>query len=84
MDRAAFDAKVAESEFSTDMRGTWWQLVYNEQCAPAARWFGDRGWTATATALADYLNSVGRPPPSGDAEVVTMVDSITLVTAFKN
>lgn len=83
MDRAAFDAKVAESEFSTDMRGRWWQLVYNEQCAPAAQWFGGRGWAATATALADHLRSVGRRPPSGEAEVVTMVESITLVAASK-
>lgn len=86
MDPQAFRAKLAEAAAegaSTDARAQWWQLVYNEQIAPAADWFGDRGWTATATALADYLRAVGRRPPEGDAEVVTMVDSITLVEAVK-
>lgn len=88
MDPEAFRAKVAESELSTDMRGRWWQLVYNEQCAPAAQWFGRRGWTAAATPLADYLRAVGRRPPEHGQpkvqEVATMVDSITLVTAVRD
>jgi methyltransferase (TIGR00027 family) len=87
MDSEAFAAKVAESKLSTDMRGSWWQLVYNEQCAPAAQWFGDRGWAATVTPLADYLLSVGRRPPAQGRpdvrEVATMVDRITLVSAVK-
>lgn len=84
MDRTAFNAKVAESKLSTDMRGQWWQLVYNEQCAPAAQWFSERGWTAQATALTEYLLSVERAAPTGDAEVANMIQSITLVSAVKN
>ena len=48
-----------------------------------AAWFAARGWSANATALADYLRAVDRPLPDGDVEVVTMVDSITLVDAVK-
>jgi len=83
MDREAFTAKVEEAEAAEDMRGQWWQLVYNEQCAPAAQWFSERGWTAEATSLIDYLDSVDRQVPTGDAEVNTMLDSITLVSAVK-
>lgn len=83
MDREAFKAKVQEAKASEDMRGQWWQLVYNEQVAPAAQWFSDRGWTAEATSLTDYLRSVHRPVPDGDAEVVNMIESITLVNALK-
>ncbi len=83
MDRDAFTAKVAAAADADDMRGQWWQLVYNEQVAPAAQWFSGRGWTATATALADYLRSVDREPPAGNAEVANMVSSITLVHAVK-
>jgi len=84
MDRDAFKAKVEETRTAQDMRGQWWQLVYNEQCAPAAQWFSSRGWTAEATALTDYLVSVDRAVPSGEAEVVNMIASITLVSAVKN
>jgi methyltransferase (TIGR00027 family) len=84
MDRAAFKAKVDEAKASEDMRGQWWQLVYNEQCAPAAQWFSERGWSAEATPLTDYLRSVDRPVPDGDAEVVNMIASVTLVSAVKN
>lgn len=83
MDRDAFRAKVAEAAESGDMRGQWWQLVYNEQCAPAAQWFSGHGWKAEATALTEYLDSVGRPVPTGDAEVANMIQSITLVSAVK-
>ena len=83
MDEADFKAKLAEAEAAEDMRGQWWQLVYNEQCAPAAQWFSERGWDAQATTLVDYLQSVGRAAPTGDAEVANMIDSITLVSAVK-
>ena len=34
------------------------RLIYNEQHAPAAQWFSERGWTAAeATALGEYLDS---------------------------
>ena len=84
MDRTAFKAKVEQAREVDDMRGQWWQLVYNEQCAPAAQWFSERGWTAEATSLTDYLDSVGREVPAEDAEVVNMIRSITLVSAIKN
>lgn len=83
MDREAFKAKVEEAKAVEDMRGEWWQLVYNEQCAPAAQWFSERGWSAEATALTDYLESADRTVPTGDAEVATMIQSITLVSAVK-
>lgn len=84
MDREAFKAKVAEAAEAQDMRGQWWQLVYNEQVAPAVQWFAGHDWTAKATALADYLRSVDRRPPSGNDEVANMVSSITLVEAVKS
>lgn len=84
MDNAAFKAKVAEAKMAEDAQGQWWQMVYNEQCAPAAQWFSERGWTAEATVLTDYLESVGRPVLGGGAEVTRMLDSITLVSAVKN
>lgn len=84
MDGADFKAKVEEAEAADDMRGQWWQLIYNEQCAPAAQWFSQRGWIAEATDLTDYLQSVGRGLPSVDAEVTNMIRSITLVSAIKN
>lgn len=83
MDREAFRAKVEEAKAAQDMRGQWWQMVYNEQCAPAAQWFSRHGWRAEATALTDYLQSVDRPAPGSDAEVANMIRSITLVTAIK-
>lgn len=79
-----FRAKVQQAETAQDMRGQWWQLVYNEQCAPAAQWFSRRGWLAEATSLTDYLESVGRPIRTADAEVANMVRSISLVSAVKD
>ena len=84
MNDADFKAKVDEAKNAEDMRGQWWQLVYNEQCAPAAQWFSERDWTAEATTLTDYLESVGRHAPTEDAEVTNMIRSITLVSAVKN
>lgn len=80
----AFRVKLDEAKSAENMRGQWWQLVYNEQCAPAAQWFSQRGWTAAATTLTDYLESVGRATPATAADVVQMIDSITLVSAVKN
>ncbi|KDF00265.1 SAM-dependent methyltransferase [Mycolicibacterium aromaticivorans JS19b1 = JCM 16368] len=83
MDRAAFREKVDEAKASDDERGQWWQLVYNEQHAPAAQWFAERGWTAQDTTLIDYLKTVGRSVESADAEAANMLSSITLVSAIK-
>ncbi|BBX10404.1 class I SAM-dependent methyltransferase [Mycolicibacterium aichiense] len=83
MDRDAFREKVDEAKASDDERGQWWQLVYNEQHAPAAQWFAERGWTAQDTTLIDYLETVGRSVESADADAANMLSSITLVSAIK-
>jgi methyltransferase (TIGR00027 family) len=59
------------------------QLVYNERHAPAGQWFGEHGWTAVATPLADYLPELGRPVPGPDSEARSMVARNTLVRAVK-
>lgn len=59
------------------------QLVYNERCAPATEWFGTRGWTAVGTPLADYLREVGRPVPGPDTEAGPMIARNTLVSAVR-
>ena len=84
MDRDVFRAKVEETKSTEDDRERWWQLIYNEQVAPAAQWFGERGWTAQDITLLDYLKTVGRSIDSADAEAANMLASITLATAVKN
>ena len=59
------------------------QLVYNERHAPATEWFGERGWTAVCTPLADYLRQVGRPLPGPDTEAGSMITHNTLVSGVK-
>jgi methyltransferase (TIGR00027 family) len=59
------------------------QLVYNERHAPADQWFGEHGWTAVATPLANYLPELGRPVPGPDSEARSMVARNTLVRAVK-
>ncbi|ORV97526.1 class I SAM-dependent methyltransferase [Mycobacterium kyorinense] len=60
------------------------QLVYNERCAPADQWFGERGWNAVPTPLADYLREVGRPVPGPGTEAGPMIARNTLVSAVKS
>ena len=84
MPTEAFKAKVAQTQSSTDMRSQFWQMVYNEQCAPAAQWFSSRGWDAEAITLSDYLQSVGHPVAADNVEVMNMIRSITLVSAIKD
>jgi hypothetical protein len=64
------------------MRNEFFHLIYNEQIAPAADWFGARGWRAEPTRLADYMREVGRPVPT-NPDAATMIESNTLVTAIK-
>ena len=71
-------AAVAEGD-----RRVFFQLVYNERHAPADQWFGEHGWTAEATPLADYLREAGRPVPGLDVEAGQMVARNTLVRAVK-
>jgi methyltransferase (TIGR00027 family) len=86
MDQDAFEAK-REEERAAMAEGAeerpFFQLVYNERCAPAIDWFGRRGWTAVGTPLADYLREVGRPVPGPDTEAGPMISSNTLVRAVK-
>lgn len=81
-----FQAKL-EEERAAMAEGTeerpFFQLVYNEQCAPATEWFGRRGWTAVGTPLTDYLRQVGRPVPGPDTEAGPMLARNTLVSAVK-
>jgi methyltransferase (TIGR00027 family) len=86
LDRDEFAAKVEEERAALaageDQR-VFFQLVYNERHAPATEWFGNRGWTAVGTPLADYLRKVGRPVPGPDVEAGPMVARCTLVSAIR-
>ena len=77
-----FEAKVEEERAEGDQR-EFFQLVYNERCAPATEWFGEHGWTAIGTPLNDYLREVGRPIPGPDSEAAPMFARNTLVSAAK-
>jgi methyltransferase (TIGR00027 family) len=76
---AAVEAERAAGE---DQR-VFHQLVYNERCAPVDQWFGQRGWTAVVTPLADYLRGLGRPVPGPDTEAGPMVARNSLVRAVR-
>ena len=81
----AFKAAV-EEERAARAEGDerlFFQLVYNEQHAPAQQWLEEHGWTAVATPLAEYLCEVGRPVPGPDIEAGPMVARNTLVRAVK-
>ena len=85
MDPEDFEAAVAEERASTaqgDGR-VFFQLVYNERHAPATEWFGNHGWNAVGTPLADYLRQVGRPVPGPETEAGPMIARNTLVSAVK-
>ena len=85
MPAEAFEAAVA-AERAARAEGDerlFFQLIYNEQHAPADQWFGEHGWMAAATPLADYLREVGRPVPGPDTEAGPMVARNTLVRAVK-
>jgi methyltransferase (TIGR00027 family) len=79
-------AAAVEEERAANAQGDkrlFFQLVYNEQHAPADQWLGEHGWTAVPTPLADYLRQVGRPVPGMDIEAGPMVARNTLVSAVK-
>ena len=80
-----FEAAVEEERAAAaqgDQR-LFFRLVYNEQIAPATEWFGQRGWSAFGTPLADYLRQVGRPVPGPDTEAGPMIARNTLVSAVR-
>ncbi len=58
-------------------------LIYNEQHAPAAEWFGNRGWRTEAVRLTDYFGEIGRPVPGPESEAAPMFADIALVSAAK-
>ncbi|GFG63656.1 putative S-adenosyl-L-methionine-dependent methyltransferase [Mycobacterium kubicae] len=72
-----------EEERAAEGKSPFFQLVYNERCAPATEWFSARGWTAIGTPLNDYLREVGRPVPGPDSEAASMFARNTLVSATK-
>jgi methyltransferase (TIGR00027 family) len=83
---AVEEERAAAKEGAEGERRVFFQLVYNERHAPADQWFGEHGWTAEATPLADYLREVGRPVPGTDgpdARAGWMVARNTLVRAVK-
>ncbi len=86
MDADAFEAARAEERAAMQAGETqrvFFQLVYNERCAPATEWFGTRGWRAVGTPLTGYLREYGRPVPGPDTEAGRMLDRNTLVSAVK-
>jgi len=82
LDDEAFDAKRQEERAVGNY--TFFQLVYNEQHAPAREWFGSRGWWAVATPLPYQLRSLGRRVPDPDSEAGVMTGNISLVSAIKD
>lgn len=73
--------RAAEQAEGTDM--TFFQLIYNQRIAPAADWFGGRGWDATPTPLVHCLAALDRPIPEPGTEAEPMITSTTLVRAVK-
>ncbi|WP_156687504.1 class I SAM-dependent methyltransferase [Mycobacterium sp. Marseille-P9652] len=87
LDPNEFEAKREEERAamaSGEDERPFFQLVYNERCAPATEWFGQRCWTAVGTPLADYLRDNGRPLPAADTEAGSMIARNTLVSAIKS
>lgn len=81
-----FEAKLEEERAAAAAgeQRPFYQLLYNEWCGPAAEWFGERGWTAEGTPLADLFRANGRPVPAPDTEAGPMVERNTLVSAVKS
>lgn len=88
--RAAIEDAVPfdDEHFATSLRDEiaaaaepFFQLLYNERCAPADEWFTARGWTADATPLVEYLRALGRPIDPADPQATPMIGAVTLVTA---
>jgi methyltransferase (TIGR00027 family) len=78
-----FETAVEEERADEGDKRVFFQLVYNEQHAPATEWFGNRGWTAVGTPLGEYLREVGRPVPGSESEFGSAVARNTLVSAVK-
>ena len=61
-------------------RSEWISLIYNDQRSEAARWFGDRGWTADRISMIEYLRAHGRPEPAVGPSAGVMSPLVNLVT----
>ena len=85
LDQDDFEAKREEERaaMADGAERPFYQLVYNERIAPATEWFGERGWTAVGTPLADFLRQNGRPVPGPDVQAGPMVARNTPVSAVK-
>lgn len=83
LDAEAFAAKRDE-ERAAGNGDSFFNLVYNEQHAPAHQWFGSRGWWAVATPLPYQLRSSGRPVPAPGSDAGFMTGNISLVSAIKD
>lgn len=86
LDQDEFEANIEQERAaiaSGEEQRPFYQLVYNEQCAPATDWFGRRGWTAVGTPLSDYLRQVGRPVPGPESESSGMIARNSLVSAVR-
>jgi methyltransferase (TIGR00027 family) len=81
-----FEAAVEEERAAAAEgdRRLFFQLVYNEQHAPATEWLAQHGWNAVGTPLADYLRQVGRPVPGPETEAGPMISRNTLVSAIRS
>lgn len=86
LEQREFEAKREEERAAMaagEEQRPFYQLVYNERCAPATEWFGTRGWDASGVSLADYLRQLGRPVPGPETEAGSMLVRNTLVSAVK-
>ncbi len=80
-DEVFWAVRAAEKAANEDV--TFFQLIYNQQFAPAADWFGSHGWKALATPVVQYLDDAGRQLPPSGSEADSMIRSNTLVSAIK-
>jgi methyltransferase (TIGR00027 family) len=83
MPAEAFEAKRREGR-PAGTEENFFTLVYNEQHAPADRWFTAHGWTAEPTPLTEYLRALGRPLPADGSDAALMTTAISLVSAVKS
>jgi methyltransferase (TIGR00027 family) len=79
----ALETKRAEERAFGHQPATFFNLIYNGSHRDAAAWFGEHGWDAQATVVADYFVQLGRPQPEPDTDAGQMLCSSSLVTAKK-
>jgi methyltransferase (TIGR00027 family) len=77
LEQARADERASGNE------GQFFSLIYNEQHAPAAEWFGNHGWRPESVALTDCFREIGRPIPPPESEAGPMFADIRLVSAIK-